>query len=92
MAEIRVSPDRLRSSASTLETHKAQADDTLSTMIRTVNDLAGEWTGMAQVDYANLFNENVPQMQTQLRDILENLISELRRIADVFEQTDRDVN
>jgi WXG100 family type VII secretion target len=91
MAEIRVSPDRLRSSASTLETHKAQADDTLSTMIRTVNDLAGEWTGMAQVDYANLFNENVPQMQTQLRDILENLISELRRIADVFEQTDRDV-
>ena len=91
MAEIRVSPDRLRSSASSLETNKTQADETLAAMIRTVNDLAGEWTGMAQVDYANLFNEHVPQMQNQLREILENLISELRRIADVFEQTDRDV-
>jgi WXG100 family type VII secretion target len=91
MVEIRVSPERLRSVASTLETHKAQADDTLSTMVRTVNDLSGEWTGLAQVDYANLFNEQVPQMQNNLREILENLISELRRIADVFEETDRGV-
>jgi len=91
MVEIRVSPERLRSVASTLETHKGQADETLSTMIRTVNDLSGEWTGMAQVDYANLFNEQVPQMQNNLREILENLVSELRRIADTFEEVDRGV-
>jgi WXG100 family type VII secretion target len=91
MVDIRVSPERLRSVASTLETYKGQADETLSTMIRTVNDLGGEWTGLAQVDYANLFNEQVPQIQNQLRDILEHLISELRRIADVFEETDRGV-
>jgi len=91
MVDIRVSPERLRSSASTLETNKGQVEETLSTMIRTVNDLAGEWTGLAQVDYANLFNEQVPQIQNQLRDILERLISELRRIADVFEETDRGV-
>ena len=91
MVEIRLSPERLRSVASALENHKAQADDTLSTMIRTVNDLSGEWTGLAQVDYANLFNEQVPQMQNNLREILENLISELRRIADVFEETDQTV-
>ena len=91
MVEIRVSPERLRSVASALENHKAQADDTLSTMIRTVNDLSGEWTGLAQVDYANLFNEQVPQMQNNLREILENLISALRRIADVFEETDQSV-
>lgn len=91
MAEIRVSPERLRSTAATLESQKSQADETLSTMIRTVNDLAGEWTGMAQIDYANLFNEQVPSMQTQLRDILENLVHELKRIADVFEETDANV-
>jgi WXG100 family type VII secretion target len=91
MVEIRVSPERLRSVASSLENYKGQADDTLSTMVRTVNDLSGEWTGLAQVDYANLFNEQVPQMQNNLREILENLISELRRIADVFEETDRGV-
>lgn len=91
MVEIRVSPERLRSAASTLETYKGQTDETLSTMIRTVNDLSGEWAGMAQVDYANLFNERVPQMQTQLRDLLDNLIRELRRIADTFEEVDRGV-
>ena len=91
MAEIRVSPERLRSAAATLDSQKSQADETLSTMIRTVNDLAGEWTGMAQIDYANLFNEQVPSMQTQLRDLLENLINEMRRIADVFEETDASV-
>jgi WXG100 family type VII secretion target len=91
MAEIRVSPERLRSAAAALEGQKEQADQTLSKMISDVNNLAGEWTGMAQIDYANIFNEQVPSMQTQLRDILENLISELRRIADVFEETDASV-
>ncbi len=91
MVEIRVSPERLRSVASTLETNKTQADETLNTMIRTVNELSGEWTGMAQVDYANLFNDQVPRIQANLREILENLIRELRRIADVFEETDRGV-
>lgn len=91
MVEIRVSPERLRSVASALEANKTQADETLNTMIRTVNELSGEWTGMAQVDYANLFNDQVPRIQTNLRDILENLIRELRRIADVFEETDRGV-
>ncbi|RLC75195.1 MAG: hypothetical protein DRJ03_19425 [Chloroflexi bacterium] len=91
MVDIRVSPERLRSVAGSLETHKGQTDETLNTMIRMVNDLSGEWTGLAQVDYANLFNEQVPQIQNQLRDILENLIRELRHIADVFEETDRGV-
>lgn len=91
MVEIRVSPERLRGVASTLENNKTQADETLNTMIRTVNELSGEWTGMAQVDYANLFNDQVPRIQANLREILENLIRELRRIADVFEETDRGV-
>lgn len=91
MAEIRVSPERLRSAASSLESNKEQADETLNTMISTVSNLAGEWTGMAQVDYANLFDEQVPQMQSNLRELLENLISELRRIADEFERVDQEV-
>ncbi len=91
MVDIRVSPERLRSVASTLESNRQEVDSMLSNMINTVNNLQGEWTGLAQVDYANLFNEQVPQMQNNLRDILENLTNELRRIADVFEETDRGV-
>lgn len=91
MTNIRVSPEQLRTAASTLETQKGEAEGTLNQMLQTVNNLSGEWTGLAQVDYAQRFNEDVPKMQANLRELIEDLIRELRRIADVFEQTDRDV-
>jgi len=91
MVDIRVSPERLRSVASTLDTNRHEVDNLLQTMINTVNNLQGEWTGLAQVDYANQFNQQVPAMRTNLAELLENLVQNLRRIADVFEQTDQQV-
>lgn len=91
MVDIRVSPERLRSVASTLESNRQEVDSMLSNMINTVNNLQGEWTGLAQVDYANLFNEQVPSMRTNLAEILENLNQALRRIADEFERVDQQV-
>lgn len=91
MVEIRVSPERLRSVASQLDQNRQEADQILATMIQTVNNLSGEWTGLAQVDYANLFNERVPAMRTNLNELLENLIQALRHIADEFERVDQQV-
>lgn len=91
MVEIRVSPERLRSVASQLDQNRQEADQVLATMIQTVNNLSGEWSGLAQVDYANLFNERVPTMRTNLAEMLENLIQALRRIADEFERVDQQV-
>jgi WXG100 family type VII secretion target len=68
-----------------------EADGNLSAMLQTVESLSGEWSGLAQVDYAARFNDEVPRMQSTLRELLEELIRELRRIADVFEETDRSV-
>jgi Uncharacterized protein conserved in bacteria len=91
MVEIRVSPERLRSVASQLDHNRQEADQLLATMIQTVNNLGGEWSGLAQVDYANLFNERVPTMRTNLNEVLENLIQALRHIADEFERVDQQV-
>ncbi len=91
MVEIRVSPERLRSVASQLDRNRQEADQILATMIQTVNNLGGEWSGLAQVDYANLFNERVPTMRTNLNEVLENLIQALRHIADEFERVDQQV-
>jgi WXG100 family type VII secretion target len=91
MVNIRVSPERLRSVASTLESNRQEVDSMLSNMVNTVNNLQGEWTGLAQVDYANMFNEQVPKMRTNLAEILENLNQALRRIADEFERVDQEV-
>lgn len=91
MVEIRVSPERLRSVASQLDQKRQEADQILATMIQTINDLGGEWTGLAQMDYANSFNQQVPTMRTNLNEVLENLIQDLRRIADEFERVDQQV-
>lgn len=91
MVEIRVSPERLESVAATLSTDKEQAITQLTNMINTVQSLQGEWTGLAQVDYARLFEEQVPRMRTQLEETLTQLISELKRIAQVFRETDEGV-
>ena len=91
MVDIRVSPERLRSVASTLDSNRQELDSILQNMISTINGLRGEWTGLAQVDYANEFNDRVPSMKTKLAEVLENLIQELRHIADEFERVDQEV-
>jgi WXG100 family type VII secretion target len=91
MVEIRISPERLRSVASNLDQKRQEGDQILATMIQTVNNLSGEWSGLAQVDYANLFNERVPAMRSNLNEILDNLIQALRHIADEFERVDQQV-
>ena len=91
MVEIHVSPDRLRSVASSLENQQQEVDALLSNTIGLVNNLQGEWLGMAQIDYATRFNDEVPSMRTSIAEILEELIQALRHIADEFEQTDSTV-
>jgi len=56
-----------------------------------ISNLSGEWAGMAQIDYTQMFEDEVPQMQTRINEILENLMQALRRIADEFERVDQDV-
>ena len=89
--EIRVSPERLRGVASALDTQQQEVDSVLQRMVTTVNDLQGEWTGLAQIDYAQIFNENVPTIRTRIAETMENLVTDLRRIADEFEQVDQQV-
>ena len=62
----------------------------LDNMINTVGNLQGEWTGMAQIDYSNMFDQQVPSMRTNLAELLENLIQAMRRAADVFERADQE--
>ncbi len=90
MADIRVSPERLRSVAGQLDGNRQEIDSMLNNMINTVGNLQGEWTGMAQIDYSNMFDQQVPSMRTNLAELLENLIQAMRRAADVFERADQE--
>jgi WXG100 family type VII secretion target len=91
MVDIRVSPERLRQVAATLDGQREQVEGALTSAISSVQALEGEWTGMAQVDYAQIFNSEVPPMRTRMVEILDGLSNAMRRIATAFEETDQQV-
>ncbi|MBN1179096.1 MAG: WXG100 family type VII secretion target [Anaerolineae bacterium] len=91
MVDIRVSPERLREVAGTLDAQRQEIVSALSQTVTTVQNLQGEWSGMAQVDYTQIFDNEVPPMRDRVAEILENLANEMRRIAQVFEETDQGV-
>jgi WXG100 family type VII secretion target len=91
MVDIRVSPDRLREVAGSLDAQREEILGALSNTMTTVQGLQGEWQGMAQVDYAQIFDTEVPPMRDRVGQILESLSNEMRRIAQVFEETDQQV-
>jgi WXG100 family type VII secretion target len=90
MANIRVSPERLRNVASSLDRQQQEIDNLLHNTVTTLNNLDGNWTGLAYGDYAQMFHEQVPSMRAKLAETLEHLVNELRRIADEFERTDQE--
>jgi WXG100 family type VII secretion target len=91
MVDIRVSPERLRETASTLDAQREEIIGALTHTVSTVQSLQGDWTGLAQVDYTQIFENEVPPMRDRVAEILENLANQMRRIAQVFEETDQSV-
>jgi WXG100 family type VII secretion target len=91
MTQIRVSPEQLRGVASQLDGCRQEVDGVLSNAINAVHALQGEWLGMAQVDYAQIFDSEMPVMRARVLEIMESLASELRRIAQTFEEVDQQV-
>lgn len=91
MPEIRISPEQLRSVATQLDSQRQEVDSLLASATTTVHNLQGEWKGMAQIDYTQIFDDEVPVMRARVGEILNGLASELRRIAQTFEEVDQQV-
>lgn len=91
MANIRVPVERLREVSHTLEHHRQELDNLLQRAMSLVQNMQGEWRGLAQVDYAHLFEERVPPMHARTNEMLEQFARELKRIADTFEEVDDQV-
>jgi WXG100 family type VII secretion target len=70
MVDIRVLPERLRSVASSLEGQRQEVDSVLDNMVAAVSNLQGEWAGLAQVDYAQIFDNQVPPMRARIAETL----------------------
>lgn len=87
MTQIVVSPERLESVASTFDAKKSETESIISALRSTMNNLDAEWDGVAQNKFYAQWNEMIPKM-TQFTNLLGEISSELRRIAQVFREAD----
>jgi WXG100 family type VII secretion target len=90
MTQIVVSPERLEAVARTFDDKKAETETMISTLRGTMDTLDAEWDGVAQNKFYAEWNQMIPKM-TQFTDLLGEIASELRRIAQVFRETDERV-
>jgi len=90
MTQIVVSPERLEAVARTFDDKKAETETMVSTLRGTMDTLDAEWDGVAQNKFYAEWNQMIPKM-TQFTDLLGEIASELRRIAQVFRETDERV-
>jgi WXG100 family type VII secretion target len=90
MTQIVVAPERLEDVARTFDAKKSETESMLNSLRSTMNALDAEWDGVAQNKFYAEWNEMIPQM-TQFTELLGEISSELRRIAQVFRETDEHV-
>ena len=90
MPRIVVSPARLEAVARTFDDKKAETENIINALRGTMDGLDAEWDGVAQNKFYTEWNEMIPKMN-QFTSLLGEIASELRRIAQVFRETDERV-
>jgi len=90
MTQIVVSPERLEAVARTFDDRKAETESILNGLRSTMQALDAEWDGVAQNKFYAQWNEMIPKMN-QFTNLLGEIANELRRIAQVFRETDQNV-
>jgi WXG100 family type VII secretion target len=90
MTQIVVSPEQLEAVATTFDTQRTETENVLSMLVSSMGELEAEWEGMAQSRFYAQWNQTFPSM-TQFSHLLGEIAAELRRIAQVFRETDEQV-
>ena len=90
MTQIVVSPERLEAVAQTFDAKKSETENIIASLRSTMSNLDAEWDGVAQNKFYAEWNEMIPKMN-QFTELLGEIASELRRIAQVFRETDEGV-
>ncbi len=90
MTRIVVSPSRLESVAHTFDSKKAETESILHALRSTMDSLNAEWDGVAQNKFYAEWEQTIPKI-SQFANLLGEIASELRRIAQVFRETDERV-
>lgn len=91
MAErITITPEELRSSASTFSSKAEEITQILSDLRTEVDNLEATWDGAAQDQFFASYSEMETTLN-QFPEVLEGISGQLTTVADTLEQTDEDL-
>jgi WXG100 family type VII secretion target len=90
MADIKVTPESLRTQAQTLRKYRDEHTDIYGQMDKHVHSLVSEWTGEAQSSFIATFEGNRASFEKFATDI-EAFAKLMDDTANSMEQADRDL-
>lgn len=90
MAQIKLTPEELRSSAQKYIAGSQQVTEVLNLLTQEQAVIDENWDGSTFDSFEAQFNELSPKI-TEFAQLLEDINQQLLKVADIIEQTDADI-
>ncbi len=89
MANIRISPDQMRSRAGEFRNEAAAVGDSISTMDRLLGQLQDEWEGEASRSYANRYQSELRPSFQKAQEMINEIAAALDKTAQEMQDMDQ---
>ena len=90
MAQIKVTPEELRTSAQKYTQGSEEVTQVLNNLTNEQAVIADNWDGSAFDSFEAQFNELSPKIK-EFAQLLQDINAQLVKVADIVEQTDQDI-
>ena len=92
MAQIRITPEELRSGADFLEQKLEAINAEVAALKGKIDEVTGNWEGAAQSSFVETFeNDMYPILKDTLPEVITGIVAQMDGAADAIEQTDAEV-
>ena len=92
MAQIRITPEELRSAADFLEQKLEAINAEVSALKGKIDEITANWEGAAQSSFIDTFDNNMyPILKDTLPEVITGIAAQLDGAADAIEQADAEV-
>ncbi len=89
--DIKMTPDELRSAATTLEQKREEIIGLVGEIESMVDTTTGEWSGEAQKAFVDNFETMLPTLKEDFPEVITGIAAQLTGAADALEQADSDI-